>query len=969
MSVTSQQMVIKMTAADEDRDQTDVTQPEDQSDEPEAPALARGTSVGRYLVAARIGKGGMGEVYQAFDPDLNRPVALKLLTVSKGKQNDSQQLELDRSRLLREAQALAQLAHPNVVTVFDVGTYANAVFVAMELIEGQTLKEWLGGAVRSRAEIMQVLRAAGEGLAAAHAVGIVHRDFKPANIIIGKDTRVRVLDFGLARAVDPAEAAASQEKSTVEPDLDLSESLSDSLAKRLATKSMESSGSLLSSSLTQVGSIVGTPNYMAAEQHLGRPVDERCDQFAFCVVLYEALYGQRPYQGKTFRELVENVTLGKITPLPEPDQIPSWIKNIILTGLTPDPDQRFPALRVLLEELDKDPEGARRQIRARRRRWVSIGAGVILVLFASAFGLWYGTTRAARLCQGAEDKLIGIWDDQVRLAMGKRFKSTQRPYAGDTFERVAKILDHKSAAWVAMHTEACEATRVHGTQSDKLLDLRMQCLEKRLVEMQALCELFVRQADEEMVDRAVQAALALSHLRPCTNTQALTEDFPLPDEPAVRSRIADLQRRLSKVTVLQRAGRYREGLAQASKLAQEASKIDYPPLPAQALFLLGSLQWHSGDAKTAAPTLKQAMIAAAVAKLDILRARAGSELVYVKGYQQARYELALEIGDLVLADVKRAGNKPALVAGLLRNLGVILVQQGNFDLALIKFTRALAQAKLALGPDHPDVAVAHMSLGNVLYSMRKLDEAGKHHERAREIFVHALGPGHPKVALSLINLGNISNKRGQTTQALTKYEQALAILSQAIGPEHPNVGRVTSNIGDVLVELGKFSEAWTYFFRAQNILEQALGSDHPDLARVWSKMGTVLCGKHQPAEARQYFERARVIFEKTFGPDHPSVAEALSDLGESWLATDQPARALPLLKRSLSSCESSPGNPVLAAETRFRLSRALWATKIDRDRALTLARQALDIYRAAGPAQAKARGRIEVWLVDNSNLR
>ena len=238
------------------------------------PVVSSGELLGHYQVIEEIGRGGMGTVYRGVDLRLGRQVALKLVAANARSYH---------ARLLREAQALAQLSHPNVVPVYDVGTVHGAVFMAMELVTGQSLRQWLRAARRVVPEILRVFAAAGEGLAAAHAAGLVHRDFKPDNVLVGADGRVRVVDFGLARNAGSFELEPPSESS--EPAL--STESKDEL-------SGQSGPLLLDSAVTQAGAVIGTPRYMSPEQLRGEPTDSRSDQYSFCVALYEALYETFP---------------------------------------------------------------------------------------------------------------------------------------------------------------------------------------------------------------------------------------------------------------------------------------------------------------------------------------------------------------------------------------------------------------------------------------------------------------------------------------------------------------------------------------------------------------------------------------------------------------------------------------------------------------------------------------------------
>jgi serine/threonine protein kinase len=294
-----------------------------------------------------LGRGGMGEVYAAYDPELDRKIALKILHAG-GPANDSR----GRSRLLREAKAIAKLRHPNVIAVHDAGTLDDRVFLAMEHVEGMTLGAWLAERPRTRQEILNVFVAAGRGLEAAHAAGLVHRDFKPQNVMVGRDGDVRVMDFGLARSIDeepepvpgPAALAAAQSDLAV----------SAGAPGRAALP------------LTRTGELVGTPLYMAPEQFRAERTDARTDQFSFCVALYQALYGAYPFAGAGFGELMAAVNGGQVQPPPAKSAVPPWLRRILLRGLSVDPAARWPSMQVLTAALGRDPA-------RRRNRWLARG--------------------------------------------------------------------------------------------------------------------------------------------------------------------------------------------------------------------------------------------------------------------------------------------------------------------------------------------------------------------------------------------------------------------------------------------------------------------------------------------------------------------------------------------------------------------------------------------------------------------
>ncbi len=320
---------------------------------PESLSLEPGARIGRYLILERVGSGSMGVVYGAYDPELDRKIALKLLRGGQPGQDEV----VARGRLLREAKAMARLAHPNVVVVHDVGVFEGQVFLAMEFLGGGTLRSWLASAPRAARDVLKVVVAAGRGLMAAHAAGLVHRDFKPENVLLDKEGRPRVVDFGLAR-----DAIA---------DCESTETALDAAAVTARLNSSSSHGHL--DTLTSSGAVVGTPAYMAPEQIAGEPTTERSDQFSFCVALYEALYGQRPFTGESLLQVFHNVNRGNLAPVSEDHEVPAWIRRALVRGLRSEPGERWPSMAALTVALEDDPAD-------RHRRWFLSGVGIAVVL-------------------------------------------------------------------------------------------------------------------------------------------------------------------------------------------------------------------------------------------------------------------------------------------------------------------------------------------------------------------------------------------------------------------------------------------------------------------------------------------------------------------------------------------------------------------------------------------------------------
>ncbi|MEX1368155.1 MAG: serine/threonine-protein kinase [Nannocystaceae bacterium] len=317
--------------------------------------LRPGDRVGRYIVRSKLGRGGMGVVYGAYDPLLGRRVALKL--VRHRDTPDSVEAHVDE-RLRREAQALARLTHPNVVSLYDVGCCERGNFLALELVPGIDLDEWLRKQLHPWTDIVEVFVDAGRGLAAAHAAGLIHRDFKPANVIVGPQRHVTVVDFGLARNAE------------------LDTTITHDPGARTPTPQRDE---LLATRLTGTNIIVGTRGYMAPEQLLGLTVGPRADQFSLCVALFEALYGRRPYPGKNAVETATSFARGNLEDPTERRGVSNRVHEALLKGLSIEPDDRFPSMDALLLALGRGLPRA-------RRRWLLAAALAVTATLSAAGG-------------------------------------------------------------------------------------------------------------------------------------------------------------------------------------------------------------------------------------------------------------------------------------------------------------------------------------------------------------------------------------------------------------------------------------------------------------------------------------------------------------------------------------------------------------------------------------------------------
>jgi hypothetical protein len=382
-------------------------------------------TLGRYRLERKLGEGGMGVVHAAFDPDLERRVALKVLRV-----DDRSGSTEARQRLLREARAMARLTHPNVVVVHEVGNAHGRDYVAMELIDGDSVSDWLRGAKRDPEAIVSVFLAAGRGLAAAHAANLVHRDFKPHNILRGHDGRVVVTDFGLARGLDTLPA--------IKPD-----AFETTIDAYDAANAANTPSSL--SGLTLTGSVLGTPAYMAPEQWNAQTIGPAADQFAFCVALWEALVGERPYRGETVEQLKAAVERGPAAL--DASRLPRQLRTAVQRGLDPDPSKRWPSMDALLARLGR---------KQRSRLAIALVAGGAAL---AAVGVVVSVTRskdtvAPALCPPAARDVAAVWSPSARQRLAGR---------GD----LANVIDANTKAWSTARATACTA---HATEKLACLD-------------------------------------------------------------------------------------------------------------------------------------------------------------------------------------------------------------------------------------------------------------------------------------------------------------------------------------------------------------------------------------------------------------------------------------------------------------------------------------------------------------------
>jgi len=896
-------------------------------------SFPRGTRIGRYVILQQIGVGAMGLVYAAKDPELDRTVALKVLRADVSGAVDSEA----RTRLLREAQAMARVNHPNVAAVYDAGTIGERVFLAMEHLDGGTLLDWqLAHPGRSWREVLEVYLQAGRGLAAAHAEGLIHRDFKPENAILGRDHRVRVTDFGLARplALGPLEPEPQPPRPTATTDTTPIDTL-----------------------MTRAGAVIGTPAYMAPEQIRGEPADARSDQFSFCVALYEALHGARPFEADDLDAIAAKIQAGlpQAPEGPRARRIPPWLRRVLSRGLSARREERYPDMEALLAALGRDP--------ARVWKRASLGGALALSVGVAA-ALAIG--REARLCRGSERALGDAWDaarkEQVRAA----FLATGKPHAQATWEQVARALDGYTTAWTAMRTEACEATRLRGEQPERVLALRVACLDRMRMELDALSRMFTR-ADGDLVTAAARAAAGLPDVRHCADTEQLLARAPPPTDPSSRERLEAVRASLAAASALLGAGRYKEGEAQARAQVSAARELGYAPVIAEALELHGRLQEKVGDPVAAAATMEEAELTAEASRDDALATRASAQLadMLIRQSELGRGQSWLRHGQ---ASLQRSGGGDVMQARLLEVQSRALATAGDhegavklllsalelkertygpdhlevaasFDLlaralkqpeqrprALEFALRSLRMVEAALGSSHPDVADALMAVGQVHRDMEQFQQELECATRALAIRERALGPDHLTVASSRWSMGTALHNLGEVERSLEQFRGALAAFERAYGPDHVRVATVLGNIAGLQAELGEDEESLAAWQRILPVYERAFGRDRPQTIHALRGLAMALAGRRRFAEADAYLERA-VAAGASLSPENPDLFYAYSDRAELLRLQGRFSDARAAQERAIGLLRKLNPDPssVTVAAQQVRLGRLLAA--------------------------------------------
>jgi tetratricopeptide (TPR) repeat protein/predicted Ser/Thr protein kinase len=777
--------------------------------------LGTGTLVGRYRLTERIGRGGFGVVYRAVDTELGREVALKLL-------HTNARLAEAQQALLHEAQAMAKLKHANILTVYDVGSLADGqLFVAMELVEGTSLRRWLEERERSPREILPVFLEAASGLAAAHQAGVVHRDFKPDNVLVGRDGVVRVADFGFA-----------------------------------------SSPLGLPGPADDVSPRGGTPRYMPLEQAAGKAPDARMDQFSFAVALWEALAGSHPFGNDAANERRTNMSGDHLQSTARP--VPAWIRQPLSRALKSDPAERYASMLDLITALRRDP------VRRRRRMMVAI---------AAAFGCVALTVSIVRVeharslvCKGAARKLAGIWDAPRREAVRASFIATGRPAAARAFATTAVLLDDYAAAFVAEHTRACEATQLRREQSAAVEDLRITCLDGRLKELQALSEL-LSHADAPLIDHATEAARGLGAIGSCADVAALSTPTAPPRDIETRRRIDEARGELAQAKALIDTDRAPKALPGAEAAVAKARAIGWGPLTADALLELGSGRERAGDYHGAELVLEDAVWTAETARYDSTVSRAAAQLARVTSTHLQRFADGRRWARLELATAQRLGDLP-LERDAELSLGRVEKWAKRFPEARPHLERALAMTERLPSADGIRLAMILGDLAQVNETEGRYDEALAQLRRALALQIKE-NPEHSNIATISYRIGHIHMMRGDNEQAEKELSQSLALYEARLGSNSAYVAYPLTDLAEVQYRLGHLDQSLAYQERANLVFKSAYGANDYRVAGGEAMIARLLLELGQLDKARALYTQVLAKFAASESPNDPEQMDAL----------------------------------------------------------------------------------------------
>jgi tetratricopeptide (TPR) repeat protein/predicted Ser/Thr protein kinase len=801
--------------------------------------------IGRYRVERTIGQGGMGRILLAHDEKLQRKVAIKLVSPHLA------DVPAARARIVREARAMAKLSDPHVAQVYEVDEIDTRLYVAMEYVDGTNLRAWLDERPRSWREVVGVFLQAGRGLAAAHDKGLVHRDFKPENVVLQHSGRARVVDFGLAQIQASLHASRSREGSR------------DALAASYVD-------------LTATGALMGTPAYMAPEQWSADVVDGRTDQWSFCAALYEALAGRRAYVGETIAEIRASLDAGVVAPLPA--TIPGYIGRAIRRGLQRDPASRWPDMHRLIAALDPN----------RRRRLV---LGIVAGLATTGL-IALALRPGADPCADAVAPMESLWSADTRASVDAAMREPALPWAPLTADAVLARLDTHAAAWSQAARAVCTAEQAPGP-ARACLDESRRRLDATIAELSS--------RDPAVLVTAAGDAELLPDPRACLEAPAIAA-FSSDRTGAQREAEAMARRELFRASrslgALSIAGaaegfvhEIEIGRMAADAALAAAQTADHTPLASRAAWIDGRLRLRDGDKVHAEASFRRAIELAHETGDAPLLAAATIDLVYVVGNDGERYAEAADLIAQAEAMLAALGGPPLLEARFSSHRASVLARstEGDTDEAIAFHEAAIERLRATLGPEHPDVILALGNLGAALRYADRSSDAARVLGEAIEAATALWGTEHPRTASLVGTLGLVKMGTGDLEGAEADLRRSLQVRERTLGADHDQTASARYNLALVLRRLHRHAEAVEELRRGIATRTARVGEDDAGLVAWLSLLGACELDLDRRAEARTALEHAQRLLE-TEGAAPTELARVRFSLAKAH-AVDDPATA------------------------------------------------------------------------------
>jgi eukaryotic-like serine/threonine-protein kinase len=936
---------------------------------PSRVARGPGARIGRYELRELLGAGGMGQVYEAYDADLDRPIALKVMRPELAG-------VVLAERLVRESRMMARLAHPAVITVFDVGRSDGSVFIAMELIRGETLGRYVRRVRPPWREIVALLERAGQGLAAAHDAGIVHRDFKPENVLVEIGPRgvqrVVVTDFGIARVADAA-ASIEGEPAEVRVEHDVADP-----------------------QLTRTGTTVGTPAYMPPEQLAGAPLDGRADVFAFAVSAWELVFGERPFAGNSAAEIRRAME----TPPEPPHEGPAGLASVLMRGLALDPARRYRDMHAFVRALAA--------IRTRRRRTLAIGGSALAAVALVGVGLGgsrmlaapaVATTDEPDPCLRGLAALDAVYSSathgRLRAALttpppaeGIRVESARVPAGstGQTTKDPLAVVELAATRWRETHVATCRR------EADPPQPATIAaCLEARRIELAGV-------VDDLLLDgpgHAGNLVALLGDPAACTTPAPGLIEPRVPPDPALRRRVTELRYRMFVVEEARDRGAFKTAVPEAEALAADTKSV-WPPLHAEALYVLGTAQSQGGDTAHAISTLRETAALAEQIHHHYIAANAWIQLIHSSAFDLGDPERALEYAAFAEAALQRVANQTNVAVLYRYELGAALAQAQRPDDAELEFRKALALAEQhvpdyvpiiiqglafalegrgryrdavamyreALASDPPPSAPAEITFRNRLaQSLTMLGEVAEAEAEARAAVALAertVDERNIDRAYSRVALAEALQAAGKLDEALASATLALEQLGRVSGERTANYGGVLTLTAMILSELGRYREADRRFTRACEIAAFVSGERSHKLAECRMHHAIVLSELGKMPAALALAEQVLPVLVAVYGEDHPQVATAYVTRGALRGELGKHALAIADLEQAIRLFETQQLDPGHLGGATYALGLEVY--KRDRARGRELIARALGHLEKASAVWQSSRDEARAWL-------